>query len=575
MIDPNPETALGRGPVQPRRPVVAWAFWRWATQPFSSVILTFVFVSLYLVSWHFLSPEVAKTGYIASTDSYIACNTAANNAVAYCKGLAALSSQWSAWNAVAGLLVLLLAPVLGARSETNGGRKRWLLAFTVLLAVAQFVLVFVIPAPSFFAFGAITVAIGVVLSEVANVNSNAMLHDVSTPTTRGRVSGLGWGMGYLGGVVVLLISVVVLKTSWFGLAPDDGLPYRLIGVLTAVWTIAFSIPLALRVPEYRITDAPKVPFLRSYVNLVGDMVALHRQSKPTFWFLLASSVYRDGLAGVFAFGGTLASVAFGFSPTEVQIFGLALVTIAGLSTIFAGRLDDRFGSRTLIIAALILLVAMAAFVFAFASGGKPILWVGGALLSAAVGPAQAASRTLLAKLTPTSMQGEIFGLYATTGEVTGVLHPAFWNLFVVAFGGAIFGVIGLGILLLIGLVLFLLVKIPRQPENHTEFQHLEGWNDKVLIALTVLVFLGVGSIIFGVTGAAYVPGGPAIAAAVAFIAFLAIIPAGMGVREIASSGEGGAALGRATMAIAVVALLACVVFVLMQAGVVPTVRLGG
>jgi MFS transporter, UMF1 family len=571
MIDQGPTAP----PSTARPPVVSWAFWRWATQPFSSVILTFVFVSLYLVSAHFLSPSVAATGRIPGSDDYIACNTAANNAVAYCKGLAALSSQWSAWNAVAGLLVLLLAPVLGARSETNGGRKRWLLAFTVLLAVAQFVLVFVIPNPSFFAFGAITVAIGVVLSEVANVNSNAMLHSVSSPATRGRVSGLGWGMGYLGGVVVLLISVVVLKTSWFGIAADDGLSFRLIGVLTALWTVGFSIPLALRVPEYRIVGAPKVPFLRSYVNLVGDMVALHRQSKPTFWFLLASSVYRDGLAGVFAFGGTLASVAFGFSTTETQIFGLVLVTIAGLSTIFAGRLDDRFGSRALIIAALAILVAMAAFVFAFAFGGKPVLWIGGAILSAAVGPAQAASRTLLAKLTPTSMQGEIFGLYATTGEVTGVLHPAFWNLFVVAFGGAIFGVIGLGILLAVGLVLFLLVKIPRQPENDAEFQHLSGWNDKVLIALTVLVFIGVGAVIFGVTGAAYVPGGPTIAAVAAFVAFLAIVPARMGLREIATSGEGGAAVGRAATWIAVIALVACVVFVLMQFGVVPTVRLGG
>jgi UMF1 family MFS transporter len=539
------------------------------------VILTFVFVSLYLVSWHFLTPAVAKTGYVASSDSYIACNTAANNAIAYCRGLAGLSSQWSAWNAVAGLLVLLLAPVLGARSETNGGRKRWLLAFTGLLAVAQFVLVFVIPTPSFFAFGAITVALGVVLSEVANVNSNAMLHSVSTPSTRGRVSGLGWGMGYLGGVVVLLLSVVVLKTSWFGLAPDDGLPYRLIGVLTAIWTIVFAIPLALNVPEYRIIGAPKVKFLRSYVNLVADMVALHRQSKPTFWFLLASSVYRDGLAGIFAFGGTLASVAFGFSPTEVQIFGLALVTIAGVSTIFAGRLDDRFGSRSLIIAALTILVAMAAFVFAFAFGGKIILWIGGALLSAAVGPAQAASRTLLAKLTPPSMQGEIFGLYATTGEVTGVLHPAFWNIFVVAFGSAIFGVVGLGILLAIGLVLFLLVKIPREPETHAKFEHLTGWNDKVLIGLTVLIFLGVGGIIFGVTGAAYVPGGPVIAAIVAFLAFLAIVPARQGLREIAQTGEGGAAVGRATTWIACIALAACLVFALMQFGVVPLVRLGG
>ncbi|MDR0782926.1 MAG: MFS transporter [Propionibacteriaceae bacterium] len=562
-----------------RKVTRSWALWRFGTQPFNSVILTFVFVSIYLTSYRFLSPEVAVSGLLDPTNpngGFIPCDSAINNATAYCTGLASLSSQWSAWNAVAGLLVLLFAPVLGARAETNGGRKRWLLILTSMLALSQFVLVFVIPDPSWFAFGAITVALGVVIVEIAGVQSNAMLHGISTPENRGRVSGLGWGLGYIGGVVVLLISVTVLQTDWFGLAPDNGLSYRLIGVLTAVWTIVFLIPLARNVPEYRITDAPKVSFFRSYVELVSDMIALHKQSKPTFWFLLASAVYRDGLAGVFAFGGILAAQAFGFSSIEVMIFGLALVTIAGVSTILAGRLDDKFGSRALIIASLSLLVGMALFVFAFAFAGKIILWIGGAFLSAAVGPAQAASRTLLARLTPSTMQGEIFGLYATTGEVTGVLHPAIWTVFVVGFGATMYGVLGLGILLAIGLVLFLLVKIPKDPERHAGFEHLMGWNDKILIGLTVLVFIGTGAIIFGLTGAAYIPGGAAIAAFFTFgAAIWALISFTRGRREIATSGQNGIALARASTWVALVTFAIGIVFTLMQFGIVPLVRLGG
>jgi len=548
--------------------VRGWALWRWGTQPFNSVILTFVFVSLYLTS--------AKFSATSAGQPAVACDNAINNALPYCKGLAELASQWSAWNAVAGLLVLLFAPVLGARAESHGGRKRWLLVLTGLLALSQFLLVFVAPTPSWFAFGAITVATGVVIVEVAGVQINAMLHDVSTPENRGRVSGLGWGLGYVGGVVVLLISVVVLKNDWFGLAPNDGMSFRLIGVLCAVWTVVFSIPLAISAPEFRVKAETKESFFRSYVVLVSDMIALHKQSRPTFWFLLSSAVYRDGLAGVFAFGGILAAQAFGFSSTEVQIFGLALVTISGVSTILAGRLDDSRGSRWLIIAALSLLVAMALFVFAFAFAGKIILWIGGALLSAAVGPAQSASRTLLARLTPRSMQGEIFGLYATTGEVTGILHPAVWTVFVVGFGATMFGVLGLGLLLAIGLVLFLLVRIPKNPENDARFQHLEGWNDKVLIGLTVLVFVGVAALIFGVTGAAYIPGGPAIAAAASFGAAIgAMILASMGLREIETTRQLGAGIGRATMWIAFASIAAGAVFTLMQMGIVPVVRLGG
>ena len=565
--EPETTAAVEAQPNQVSGKVVrAWALWRWGTQPFNSVILTFVFVSLYLTSAQFSATSAGQPK--------IPCDNAINNAQPYCMGLAELASQWSAWNAVAGLLVLLFAPVLGARAEFTGGRKRWLLILTGLLALSQFLLVFVAPQPNWFAFGAITVAAGVVIVEISGVQINAMLHDVSTPETRGRVSGLGWGLGYVGGVVVLLISVVALTTSWFGLAPHNGMSFRLIGVFTAIWTIVFSIPLAKDAPEFRIKGAPKENFFHSYVVLVSDMIALHKQSKPTFWFLLASAVYRDGLAGVFAFGGILAAQAFGFTSTEVMIFGLALVTISGVSTILAGRLDDSRGSRWLIIVALSLLVAMALFVFAFAFAGKIILWIGGALLSAAVGPAQSASRTLLARLTPSSMQGEIFGLYATTGEVTGVLHPAIWTLFVVGFGATMFGVLGLAVLLGVGLVLFLLVKIPKDPENHTRFIHLEGWNEKVLIGLTILVFIGTAALIFGVTGAAYIPGGPGIASGVSLIAAIgAIAGASLGLREISTTGQQGAAIGRATIRVAFFSVAASVVFFLMQFGIIPVVRL--
>src|SRR5690606_28872356 len=133
-------------------------------------------------------------------------------------------------------------------------------------------------------------------------------HQVSTPATAGRVSGLGWGLGYLGGVVALVIVVVLTQLDWFGLDTSGGLAYRLIAVGAGVWTLVFAIPLVINVPEHRVVDGrPKVGFFASYVELVADMIALFKQSRPTFWFLFASAIYRDGLAGVFAFGGILAA----------------------------------------------------------------------------------------------------------------------------------------------------------------------------------------------------------------------------------------------------------------------------
>jgi len=224
----------------------------------------------------------------------------------------------------------------------------------------------------------------------------------------------------------------------------------------------FAIPFVLNVPEAPArVDRKKIGFFASYGRLVRDIAALFRTHRPTFWFLIASAVYRDGLAGVFAFGGVLAAVAFGFSATEVIIFGIALNLVAGVSTIIAGRLDDRFGPRAVIVTALTILIVSCLFVFFFREQGKTIFWIGGIILSAAVGPAQASSRSLLARVTPLGMQGEIFGLYATTGRVMSFLSPLLWAAFIAWFGATYWGIIGITIVLVIGLILLLLVKLPR------------------------------------------------------------------------------------------------------------------
>ncbi|MET0812403.1 MAG: MFS transporter [Microbacterium sp.] len=434
----------------PRKQVVSWAFWDWATQPFNSVILTFVFASLYLVSDSFLPADIAA---LPETDAVKE------------RALADLSSGYGLATTVAGILILLLAPVLGQTADRSGNRKRWLFAFTMLLALAQFALFFTYADPTFFWYGAIVLALGAVISEIAGVNYNAMLVQVATPKTIGKVSGLGWGLGYIGGIVALTIVIALTFADWFGLDTSNGLAYRLIAVGCAVWTILFSIPIFLNVPSLPAPpQKEKIGFFRSYAVLIHDIVALYKVHRPTFWFLLASAVYRDGLAGVFAFGGILAAVAFHFTTNEVLIFAIAANVVAGISTILAGRLDDRFGARSVIIAALSGLVIMAILVFALSGVGTVVFWVGGLILSACVGPAQAASRSLLARVTPEGMQGEIFGLYATTGRVASFMAPALWTLFIVWFGATIYGVLGIAIVLLVGLVLLLLVKFPpRKP----------------------------------------------------------------------------------------------------------------
>lgn len=438
---------LQEGKVVPRRQVVSWALWDWATQPFNSVILTFVFTALYLTTDTFLDPGVA-----ALPDGDPAKE----------RGLAELTSGLGLASTVAGLAIAVIAPVLGQRADAAGKRKFWLLAYTFVLIAVTASLFLVQGQPSFFQLGAWLVAVGTIFSELAAVNYNAMLVQVSTPSTVGRVSGLGWGLGYVGGIIALVIVVAAYTLDWFGLPTENGLPFRLVAVGCAVWMLVFLIPFIRNVPEVpQEVRRERVSFLASYRVLWNDVVDLWRSSRPTFWFLLASAVYRDGLAAVFTFGAVIASTVFGFDFLEVVIFGIAANLVAGVSTIVAGRYDDRFGAKAVITTALVGLVVSGLAVFLLRDLGTVVFWVFGLALCLFVGPAQASSRALLARVSPAGREGAIFGLYATTGRAASFIAPGLWTLFIALAGSTAWGVLGIVIVLAVGLVLLLLVRLPK------------------------------------------------------------------------------------------------------------------
>lgn len=441
----------------PRKVVLSWAMWDWATQPFNTVLLTFVFVSLYLVSDAFLPDHIAAQ----NADGNLECAQDADAVSEYCRGLADLSVNYGWVTFAAGILVLLLAPVLGQQADSRGNKKRWVVLGTAALALLQFALFFVYSEPAYFWFGAAAIALGSVASEIAGVSYNALLFEVSTKKTVGRVSGLGWGLGYIGGILALVIVVVLNQTGWFGLDVSDGLAYRYIALGAAVWTIVFALPFVFNVPEAPASIASqRVGFFRSYAVVARNLLRIFRTDRTTFWFLIASAIYRDGLAGVFAFGAIIASVSFGFSADEVIIFGIALNLVAGISTIVAGLIEDRVGPRAIIIGSLVVLIVSAMFIFFLREEGKLIFWIGGIILSASVGPAQASSRSFLTRSAPASMQGEIFGLYATTGRVMSFLSPLAWSTFILWFGATHYGILGIAAILAVGLIIMLTVRAP-------------------------------------------------------------------------------------------------------------------
>ena len=414
------------------RRVVAWSFWDWGSAAFNAVVTTFVF-TVYITGSAFGDKDV-------------------------------ISAQLGWALAIAGLLVAVLAPITGQRSDTSGRRKLWLGVNTFIVVGLTAAMFFVEASPSFLLLGLVLVAAGNVFFEFASVNYNAMLSQVSTARTIGKVSGFGWGMGYIGGIVLLLIvyfGFISPDVGLFGVTGENGLSVRVTMLIAAAWFGLFALPVLFSVPEYRSPAAarrPRVSFLRSYVVLGQDISRLWKTSRQTVYFLIASAIFRDGLAGVFTFGGVLAASVFGFSAGEVIIFAIPAKVVAGVATIIAGSLDDRLGAKPIIVTALIGLIVFGSIVFLLHDGGPIVFRTAGLALTLFVGPAQSASRTFLARLIPPGREGEVFGLYATTGRAVSFLAPTMFALMVTIFGETYWGILGLMLVLLVGLLLLLPVK---------------------------------------------------------------------------------------------------------------------
>lgn len=375
--------------------VTAWAFWDWGSQPWNTVITTFVF-AVYLTSDSF--------GSTNHTSQMLALATA-----------------------IAGFFVAVLAPVLGQNSDRSGRTVRNLRWQTWLLAAVAGSLFFVKADPGYLVLGLVLLGVGSVVSEIAGVNYNATIEQVATPSNIGRVSGYGWGFGYLGGIVALLALYFLFiepDVGLFGVTSAEGMDIRVSMLVCAVWIALFTIPALVALKDRPVQRAPRVGVIESYRLLFGTIRRLWRTSRHTVWFLLASALFRDGLAGVFAFGAVLAAGTFGMSAGEVIIFGAAANIVAGVATIAFGLLDDWIGPKKVVLLSLVALVVLGLLIFVLHDGGKTVFWVLGLGLTVFVGPAQAASRSFLARLIPEGKSGEIFGLYATTGRVVSFLSPA-------------------------------------------------------------------------------------------------------------------------------------------------------
>jgi len=429
--------ALTDTPLNWRR-VITWSLYDWGTQPYHSVIITFVF-AVYITGTPF--------GSVNATTSALSVATG-----------------------ISGLFIALLAPVLGQSADRSGKTVTLLRVLTALIVILSAALFFIKPHPDYLLLGLTLFAAGTLAAEIAAATYNATIDQVASGRSVGRVSGFGWGFGYIGGIVSLLtiyFAFIHPDVGLFGVTGREGLDIRISMIFCAVWTLLFTLAplIMLRNQKPSITEGTHPGILGSYRELWRTLVNLWRTDRPLVTFLAGSAVFRDGLAGVFTFGAVIAAGTFGFSAGDVIIFGAVANVTAGVSTILCGFLDDRIGPRRVILFSLAALAVLGVGVFLFHAGGTKAFWILGLGMTLFVGPAQSAARSYLARLIPEGKSGEVFGLYATTGRAISFLSPLFFGL-AVQIGIALkhednsqyWGILGIVVLLIVGLVVMLRVR---------------------------------------------------------------------------------------------------------------------
>lgn len=406
--------------------IAGWVLFDWSMQPFFTLVTTFVFAPFFA--------------------SRLTAGPAEGQAL------------WGYATAAAGLAIALLSPLLGSIADASGRRKPWVMAFGCLMAVSSALLWFAVPGAPW----AVTIALagfvlGTIGAEFATVFNNAMMPSLVPPERLGRLSGLGWACGYVGGLVSLVVTLGLLAADpetgrtllglppVFGLDPATGAGDRASGPLSAVWFLVFVVPMLLFTPDRPPTGLRLGAAARAGIaDLKTTLRSLRSAERNLALFLLSNMISMNGLGALFAFGGIYAAGVFGWTTIEIGIFGILLTVTGAVGAFFGGRLDDALGSKPVVAGALVILVAASLAIVSIGTthvlfviptdGPMPgdglyastpeRLYVGlGALIGIAAGPLQAGSRTLLARLSPADRIGQYYGLFALSGKVTSFLGP--------------------------------------------------------------------------------------------------------------------------------------------------------
>jgi UMF1 family MFS transporter len=447
--------------ISARKRIWGWYFFDWASQPYNTLLLTFIF-----------GPYFAQTATAALVADGMALEQAKAQAQAY----------WGYGLTATGVLIAVLAPILGAVADSSGRRMPWIWLFSLLYVVGAAGLWWTAPADFSVLWALFFFGMGLIGMEFATIFTNSYLPELHpVKEERGRISGSGWAFGYVGGVVALVVMIALFQDAGsgrtmaglpplFGLSSETGADTRIVGPLTAAWYALFMVPFFLYIRDTPTAQAQRYTVGKGLSDLLRTLRGLPRH--PSLLAYLGSSMfYRDALNGMYTFGGIYALGVLEWSIVEIGVFGILAAVSGALFCWVGGRVDRRIGPLPVIVFCCLTLIATAILIISLSptsvlwielAEGSPLpsvaFYIAGALIGAAGGALQASSRNMLTRQGNPERMTEAFGLYALSGKATSFLAPALIALASDMSGSQRLGITPILGLFIIGLVLLLWVK---------------------------------------------------------------------------------------------------------------------
>ena len=428
-----------------KRTIFSWSIYDFANQPFTTITVTFIY-STFFASTIFLGTEEAGV------------------------------SAWGNAITISSILIALLSPIMGAIADMGGYRKLFLVFWTWVCILFSFLLYLPQQGDVFSAL--LFFCIANIGFEMGGVFLNAYLPEIAPKHKIGRISGYGWSFGYVGGLIALAFCFI------FFVLPDNPLNpitgnildkstyehIRIINVFIAIWFAVFSIPTFIFVKGSNFSKNKSKKIISKSFKTIFNTFKEIKKYKQLVRFLFARIIYNDAIITVIAFGGPYAYTQFGFDMDtngKLMIFGIVLNVFAGIGAFLFGFLDDLIGGKkTIQITNFGFIIALLiAFIAPSLENGELYFWICGILVGTFMGPNQAASRSLMGRMIPSSKENEFYGFFAFSGKATAFLGPLLFTLVIDLTGDMRWSMLMLALMFSVGMYLLNNVKVRKNIDS--------------------------------------------------------------------------------------------------------------